>query len=323
MKKKTKKILSGCGIAAAAIAAMGAASYLLAEYLVRIALDREQPDIPPEKNTNSKEIPWLEDFNQAMQEASQRLSGYACEQAEIISHDGIKLVGHWRPCKNPKRILLAMHGWRASWHGNFGIIADFFYDSQCSVLYVEQRGQNQSGGDYMGFGMLERYDCLDWIQWINENIGTELPLYLCGVSMGASTVLMAAGSPLPENVHGIVADCGFTSADAIWRHVTEKGMHLSYDMLKNIAESICEEKIHISPGDYSTLEAMQTNRLPVLFVHGTDDDLVPVEMSYENYKACAGPKRLFVVPGANHGMSYYADREGYEAALKAFWNDFD
>ncbi len=149
----------------------------------------------------------------------------------------------------------------------------------------------------MGFGMLERYDCLDWIQWINENIGTGLPLYLCGVSMGASTVLMAAGFQLPENVHGILADCGFTSTDAIWRHVTETGMHLSYGMLGAIADSICKEKIHISPRDYSTLEAMRTNHLPVLFVHGTDDSLVPVEMSYENYKACIGPKRLLVVRG--------------------------
>ena len=46
-------------------------------------------------------------------------------------------------------------------------------------------------------------------------------------------------------------------------------------------------------------------------------------MTYENYKACAGPKRLFIVPGAEHGMSYLVDPGGYEAAVKAFWQDFD
>ena len=61
----------------------------------------------------------------------------------------------------------------------------------------------------------------------------------------------------------------------------------------------------------------------VLFIHGTDDRFVPIEMTYENYKACAAPKRLLVVPGAGHGMSYFLDKEGYEAAMQQFWREFD
>lgn len=63
--------------------------------------------------------------------------------------------------------------------------------------------------------------------------------------------------------------------------------------------------------------------VPVLFIHGTDDAFVPVTMTYENYKACTAPKRLLVVPGADHGMSYYIDKDGYENAVKQFWNDYD
>ena len=59
--------------------------------------------------------------------------------------------------------------------------------------------------------------------------------------------------------------------------------------------------------------------MPVLFIHGSDDCFVPVSMTYENYKACASTKTLFIVPGADHGMSYYTDREGYEKALMRFW----
>jgi hypothetical protein len=32
---------------------------------------------------------------------------------------------------------------------------------------------------------------------------------------------------------------------------------------------------------------------------------------------------LLVVPGADHGMSYFVDRRRYEETLKAFWNRFD
>lgn len=68
---------------------------------------------------------------------------------------------------------------------------------------------------------------------------------------------------------------------------------------------------------------MEHCTVPVLFIHGTDDHFVPIEMTYENYKACAAPKRLFIVPGAGHGSSYFVDRDGYERAIKAFWDDYD
>ncbi len=46
-------------------------------------------------------------------------------------------------------------------------------------------------------------------------------------------------------------------------------------------------------------------------------------MTYENYEACAAPKRLLIVPGATHGRSYLVDRESYEAAVRSFWDEFD
>ena len=90
-----------------------------------------------------------------------------------------------------------------------------------------------------------------------------------------------------------------------------------------MADRICRRKIHMGAADYSTVEALRTTHLPVLFIHGTDDHFVPIEMTYENYKACAGPKHLLVVPGAEHGMSYAVDREAYEKTARAFWAAYD
>ena len=73
----------------------------------------------------------------------------------------------------------------------------------------------------------------------------------------------------------------------------------------------------------SCADALKNCKVPVLFIHGTDDKFVPVTMTYENYKACASKKRLFVVPGADHGMSYLVDKDGYEAEVKAFWAEND
>lgn len=74
----------------------------------------------------------------------------------------------------------------------------------------------------MSFGVLEQYDCLEWIRYVDQRTDGRLPLYLGGISMGATTVLLTGGMELPDSVRGIVADCGFTSPHDIWKHVAEK-----------------------------------------------------------------------------------------------------
>ena len=326
MRKTTKKVLIGSGIAVASAAAIGAASsYAVTKYLMKIAMDREVPKIKNMEKAKDhvRGIPDFDVFCEKLAAAGEALENSGCETVEISSYDGEKLIGHWYPAENAKRIIVAMHGWRSSWTRDFGVISRFWHDEGCSVLYVEQRGQNNSGGDYMGFGMMERYDCLEWVKWVNTRNDAGLPIYLAGVSMGAATVLMASGLELPANVHGIISDCGFTSPHEIWKHVVENNLHLSYGIVGNIASDICKKKIQMGAKDYSTVEALKTNKIPVLFIHGTDDHFVPVEMTYENYKACTAPKRLFVVPSADHGMSYTADEAGYQTALRDFWCSFD
>ena len=175
----------------------------------------------------------------------------------------------------------------------------------------------------MGFGVLEQFDCLEWIKYIDERLGASLPIYLGGVSMGASTILFASGNELPESVKGIVADCGFNSPHGIWKYVTENNLKLPYALYKALANNIYLSKTQIDIKTVSCADALKNCKVPVLFIHGTDDKFVPVTMTYENYKACASKKRLFVVPGADHGMSYLVDKDGYEAEVKAFWAEND
>lgn len=324
MKKRTKRILLVSGVAAG-VAVTGAVSQGITEHLVRFAMDRDAPKIRNMKRARARLCgsDKMEAFLELREREGDRLEHSECETVEIVGSDGARLVGHWHLCEDAKRVIVAMHGWRSSWSRDFGIISEFWHNNGCSVLYVEQRGQNNSGGDHMGFGVLERHDCLDWIGWVNERCGEEMPSYLAGVSMGAATVLMASGLGLPSNVRGIIADCGFTSPRAIWKYVLERNLHLSYNIRSAAVDDLCRKRIKMDAGQCSTVDALKDNQVPVLFIHGTDDHFVPVEMTFENYKACVAPKRLLVVPGADHGMSYVMDREGYEAAFRDFWNTYD
>jgi len=316
---KNKYVLAGSLIALgiSSVAAYAA----VVSFLMKVAFDREAPkSIKKVQNSiaNSEEN---HDFVLDLEIASRQLQKNCTEIFTITAKDGTELTAHYRPCPDPERLVIAFHGWRSSWSMDFGTIADEWYDMHCNVLFVEQRGQNNSGGDMMGFGVLERFDACDWANFAAEKLAGDLPVYLAGVSMGAATVLMATGLDLPSCVHGILADCGFTSPDNIWRHVLQDNLHLPYD--ESIYELLAKQKVGIESRTVSTTEALKYNHIPIIFAHGTDDGFVPVTMTYENYKACIAPKRLFIVPGADHGMSHSVDPKGYQAAVAAFFKDFD
>lgn len=323
MKKSHKTLLIGAGVMSFGMTAFALVSYSLTKKLVKVALDREPPKASSRSRFRLSGVSEKDSMGKKISEAAERLKDLCDETVDIKGPGGEKLVGHLRLAENADRIVIAVHGWRSSWNNDFGMIADFWHDNGCHVLYVEQRAQNSSEGDHMGFGMIERYDCVCWINWVMENLDSILPIYLAGISMGASTVLMTLGLNLPENVRGVIADSGFTSAHDIWKHVTEKNLHLSYRMMGFLADSMCKKKINMSTREYSTKDALHDSRVPVLLIHGAHDRFVPVDMTYENYLAAKGEKELLIVPGAGHCRSYLVDKQRYEMAVLNFWKRYD
>ncbi|MCQ2428524.1 MAG: alpha/beta hydrolase [Clostridia bacterium] len=319
-ENKNKYILAG-SLITLGIAAAGAAYAAAVSFLMKVAFDREPPKSIKRVQHSIENSEENHEFVLDLEIAARELRKNCTEEYIITAEDGTELTAHYRPCPNPERLIIAFHGWRSSWSKDFGTIADEWYGMNCNVLYVEQRGQNNSGGNIMGFGVLERFDARDWAEFAADKLAGNLPVYLAGVSMGAATVLMATGLDLPGNVHGILADCGFTSPDTIWRHVLQDNLHLPYD--ETIYDLLAKQKIGVGAKEISTTEALKYNHIPVMFAHGTDDGFVPVTMTYDNYKACIAPKRLLIVPGADHGMSHSVDPIGYAAAERAFFADFD
>ena len=262
MTSPSRKIIKWGGVLAGSAAVASISAFATTKYLLKMAVDREEPKLM--KLAEKRVAGFIEDdaFFKARIEAGDRLSKKASTTVETISHDGILLVGHWLPVENAKRIIIAVHGWRASWYETFGIVADSWAANDCSVLYIEQRA------------------------------------------------------------HDTAASSGYSS-----RRTRPVGLFGEFTTITRvrgvIASEILRHKIQVGSNDFSTTEALKNTRIPVLLIHGTGDHFVPVEMTYENYLACGGPRRLLIVPGADHGMSYFTDPERYTAAVLAFWKDFD
>lgn len=319
MKGRGKGILvTGAGLVLGSF--VGLAGYAVLDLLMKTGMDREEPKLlrgMEQRISGSRGGPaYAAALEEAMAAQEQRVT----EPVEITARDGTRLAGHWAPVKEPKRALLAVHGWRGGWTQAFGMMADFLEEQGCSVLYIDQRGTNGSEGDHIAFGLLERQDCADWLNWLAERC-PGLPLYMIGMSMGGTSALMAAGEPLPDTLRGIIADSAFTSPKAILEHVTRNNLHLPFG--SKAAEAAFRRKLGMAADACSTVEVLKRCRVPVLLVHGGKDRFVPADMAFENYRACAGPRRLFVVPGADHVGCWFTDGEGYRRALTDLWREYD
>lgn len=323
-RKMTKYYIIGAAITVFIILVVVAIHSMITRYFFRAVLEREEPPSMKYVRNRIMSAPELKPAMEAMSQAEIALVKMPHTEVSIKGHDGEELVGHLYTVPNAKRVIIAMHGWRSFWSRDFALISSLLRETDSTVLYVEQRGQNKSGGKYMTFGLHERYDCLYWTLWVNETINKErLPIYLAGVSMGASTVLMASAQPLPSNVQGIISDCAFTSPHAIWRYVVKEKLRLGFKIRGQVINDIMEKKLKTAHTEYSTEDALRDSRIPVLFIHGSSDRLVPVDMTYKNYIACSAPKELLIVPGADHGLSYFVDKERCEAAVRGFFDKYD
>ena len=304
-------------------AAAGGLYYTVGKLFVDSAMDRNQPELLSKMNG------FITGFSKSDFEnsnaAAERVKALPMEQVEISAPDGTRLAGHWYGCPEPRRVIVAMHGWRSSWARDFASILPFWHEQGCAVLLAEQRAHGDSGGEVIGYGVLERHDCLAWAEYAAHRTGGALPVWLAGISMGATTVMLAAGlDGIPAPVRGVIADCGFTSIGAMWDLVARKRCRLPPELLRPVTDRLCRKKLGFGPREVTTTDALRRTALPVLLIHGLGDDFVPPQMSEENYAACGGrAKRLLRIPHAAHTMSHAVEPERYEAAVMDFWRQFE
>ena len=200
------------------------------------------------------------------------------------------------------------------------MVLEFYHKLNFNLLLPWQRSHGRSQGKYLTFGVKERLDALDWVRYHNAQFGT-CPVYLCGMSMGATTVLAAAELELPSNVRGIVADSGFTAPEEIIRYVWLAKTHLPAAPLMPIVKLLTRILAGFRLDSFSTPEALAHSKTPVLLIHGTGDTFVPCRMSQAAFDACASEKRLILVPKAGHGKSYLVDQPRCQSALENFLMD--
>lgn len=265
-----------------------------------------------QKGRYADKVPMVSDGMRLLREG-------AFEEVYIQSYDGLQLYGQLFHGTNPTRTVVMSHGYQSSPTHDFGGAMGMYMEDGANVLVIHHRTHGKSQGEYICFGAKERYDVRDWCKYLVSRFGEQHKIVLAGVSMGATTILLAACLPdIPKQVVGVVADCGFVSPIDEYRHVLRTRFHLPGFPLLPIAERICVHRAGFMFSAFSTAEELKRCKIPILFAHGEADSFVPVSHTQQAYEACASRKELLIVPDAEHGLSFLEDEPLYRATVKRF-----
>lgn len=215
----------------------------------------------------------------------------------ITASDGVQLVGHYYERKKNAPVIIFFHGLWGNCYPNSVPIYRITEEKEWNLLLVNLRAHNESGGDVSTLGVLERYDCRDWANWVAFEFGEQVPIFLMGISMGGAVAVMSSDLELPESVCGIIDDAGFTSPLEMIKIGSWGGFDLK---------------------EANACAAVSKTSVPVLIIHGDKDKKAPVSMAYKIYNSCKSERELYIVSGAEHTGCYRTDPEKYKMIVSEF-----
>ena len=233
--------------------------------------------------------------------------------------DGYQLTAVEFPSDDPdsERWVLLLHGY-TGWKEEMYQFACWYHGQGYSVLVPDLRCQGESEGDFIGMGWTDHYDCTLWIDYILEQ-DPEADIVLHGQSMGAATALIMAGDPeVSGHIKAVVSDSAYTEAYEMFGDKITEWFHLPAAPFVDSAGVMLRLRGGYNLKDASPLRAVAASEIPTLFIHGDEDRMIDVGMSYELYEAAACEKELFIVEGAGHAQAQDKDPKEYYGKIEKF-----
>ena len=216
---------------------------------------------------------------------------------------GLRLRAVYFPAAQPTtKTIIILHGYGedASAMSSYD---DLFHRLGYNTLTPDARGFGQSQGKVTTYGYWERQDVEAWSRLVLQKQGSHTQIALFGVSMGASTALMATSLNLPKQVKAIIADSAYTNLRSELKHESRSLLKLpswaQSWLLTALAFSV-KRRLGFSLDQVDSVTALRHNFRPVLLIHGTDDQVVPFEMALQNARATKGPVTLWRMKKVQH-----------------------
>lgn len=257
-----------------------------------------------------------DDYYEKRDSAARALEERPHEVLTMISDRGYALNGFYYRAghERSRTICYIVHGYRSDHAQAAGFCADYYLSRGIDIFCDDHVASGSSGGSFIGYDYLETYDCLKWIETLKKHFGKDVSIILHGFSMGGATVINMSDK-CPDNVKFVVSDSGYTDGETILKRGWGAAAGAFFDLMNALTRHLAKYDLRQT----DVRGAAKNTRLPVLFVHGTDDPTVPPEMGKELYGICSSPdKKLLLVEGAKHVEAMYRAPERYAAYLDGY-----
>ncbi len=224
----------------------------------------------------------------------------------ILSDRHERLAGFYLPCEGSdgSRIAFIVHGYHSEHAETAGMVVDYWHSRGFDVFAPDNCAHGESEGSYIGFDLFESADALKWIEHLKARAGKDVQFVLQGFSLGGATVMKMSDQVGPE-VRFIVEDSGYAEAQSLLKASP------FFKLLKRVHRRVTGADL----ADTDVRPNLARASVPILFVQGTDDPMVPSENAPALYEFYQGPKDILVVPGARHIETMYRAPEEYAAKL--------
>ncbi len=191
-------------------------------------------------------------------------------------------------------------------HGNGSTIGDevkrpfWFHQLGYSTFMIDYRGYGRSPGKFPTESSVYEDVEAAWNYLTQEQKIPPEKIFVYGHSLGGAIAINLALRH-PE-IAGLAVEGTFTSMRIMVNHLYSQFLIFPVDLILNQR--------------FDSLSKVRSLQMPVLFIHGTADRLIPAHMSQTLFDAAPEPKQLLLVPEAGHHNVGELGGEQYFQAIR-------
>lgn len=225
---------------------------------------------------------------------------------------GLEAIPSDKKEKYPAVILVHGFGVTKEEYGYFDGISETLSDAGFIVYRFDFSGRGESQGDYSEMTITRECDDLDAIFYFVKSQGFVDAERTGVLGQSFGTAVIASYVPDVKSIifTGSISDFEKVTANPKkWGVIDRKGI--------SIKTKGNGEVIRIKPSfwedlkNHDVLESIKKIRCPILFVHGSEDDRVPIKSMEAYYENAIEPKEKIIIEGAGHGMEPKRDELNY------------
>lgn len=235
----------------------------------------------------------------------------------VVSHEG-KVFELWVfESRTPRGVILACHGYHAN-RLQLVELAERFCQRGYTVVIFDLRGHGTRRGPCT-FGVYDVQDLGVILRWLHGQPDLDqLPLGMFGLSLGGAIACQAV-TRYPE-LRALAVDSTYARLFPIVAQAIRKQYHLPAMPWAWITWACVQLVLRRRLSRLDPVVLAVGIQRPLLLIHGTEDQSVPVDHARALYARWQGYKEQWIKAGVGHVGMYAHDPEGYCERIISFFD---